>query len=78
MEDAVSKFGFKSAVLIVKAIYAGHEPTEVKNIILSYLSITQIMVDSHCEILRADNSGANLGRHPGENYSAGIFDAEKQ
>ena len=34
LEDAVSTFGFKSSVLIVASRYAGHAPTEVKNIIL--------------------------------------------
>ena len=44
LEDDVSTFGFKSAVLIVTARDTGHARTGVKNIILSYLSITQIMV----------------------------------
>ena len=35
LEDAVSIFGFKSAVLIVTSRDADHAPTEVKNIILS-------------------------------------------
>ena len=74
MEDAVSTFGFKSAVLIVISRDAGHATTEVKNIILSYPSSTQIMVDSHCEILCADNSGADLGRHTTANYTAGLYD----
>ena len=77
-EDAVSTFGFKSAVLIVTDIDTINSPTEVKNIILSYPSITQIMVESHCEILWADNSGENLGRQPTANYVAAIYDAEKQ
>ena len=59
-------------------IDAGHEPTEVKNIILSNPSITQIMVDSYCEILWAENSGAYLGRHPTENYAAVLDDAANQ
>ena len=45
----MSTFVFKSAVLIITYRDAGHAPTEVMNIILSYTSITQIMVDSHCE-----------------------------
>ena len=57
---------------------AGHPSTEAKNTILSYPSITQIMVDSHCEILWAENSGAYLGRHPTQNYAAGIYGAEKK
>ena len=36
------------------------------------------MVDSHFEILWADNYGAGLGRHPTENYSPGLDDAQKQ
>ena len=74
LEDAVSTFGFKSAVLIVTSIYVGHAPTEVNNTILSYPSIPQIVVDSHYEILWADNSGANLRRHPTENYASGLDD----
>ena len=57
---------------------AGHAPTEVKNTIRSYPSITKIMVDSHCEILWDENYGADLGRHPTENYAAGLDDAAKQ
>ena len=36
------------------------------------------MVDSKCEILWADNSGAYLGRHPKENYSEGLDGTDKQ
>ena len=36
------------------------------------------MVDSHCEILWADNSGADLGSHPIANYAAGLYYASKQ
>ena len=57
---------------------AGHAPTEVKNIILSYPYITKIMVDSHCEILWAENYGSDLGCHPTTNYSAGLYDVAKQ
>ena len=78
MEDAVFKFGFKSEVLIVVSIDSGHAPTEVKNIVLSHPSITKSMVDSHCEILWDDNSGAYLGHHTTENYESGLDDAEKQ
>ena len=74
MEDAV----FKSAILIVTAIDIGHAPTEVKNIILSHPSITQMMVDSHYYILWADNSGADLGRHSTENCSEVLDDTYKQ
>ena len=51
LEDDVSKFGFKAAVLIVIDIDGVHVPTEVKNIILSYPSITKAMVESHCRII---------------------------
>ena len=78
LEYAISTFGFKSAVFIVTAIDAVHAPTEVKNIILYYPSITKIMVDSHCEILWADNSGAYLGCHPTANYAAVLNDVERQ
>ena len=36
------------------------------------------MVESHYEALWADNSEEKLGRHPIENYSEGLYDAEKQ
>ena len=36
------------------------------------------MVESHCEILWYDNSGAYLGRQTTENYAAGLDDAAKQ
>ena len=78
MEDDVSTFGFKSAVLVVTARYVGRAPTEVNNTVLYYPSITQIMLDSQFEILWADNSGANLGSHPISNYAEGIDDAQKQ
>ena len=51
LEYDVSTFGFKSAVFIVTSIYGDNSPTEVKDIIMYYPSITQVMVDSHCEIL---------------------------
>ena len=35
LEDAISIFWFKAAILIVTDIYALHLPTEVKDIILS-------------------------------------------
>ena len=69
LEDDVSAFGFKAAVLIVTTRYGGHTPTEIKDIILPYPSITQVMVDSHCEILLAENAGSNMGRHPTAKYS---------
>ena len=78
MEDAIYTLGFNSEVLIVSSRDAGHAPTEVNNIILSYPSTTKIMVDSHCEILWADNSVVNLGRHPTANYAAGLDAAKKQ
>ena len=78
MDDSVSTFGFKSAVFIVTAIYAGHSPPEVKNITLYYPYITQIMVDPHCEIIWDDSSGADLGHHPTEKYAAGLDDADNQ
>ena len=78
MEDAVSTLGFKSEFLVVTSRYTGHAPTEVKNIILSYPSIKQIMMDLHYEIPWAENSGANLGRQPTENYASGLDDAQKQ
>ena len=78
MEYDVSTFGFKSTVFIVTYIYGDHSPTEVKDIIMYYPSITQVMVDSHCEILWGDNSGSDLGCHPIANYAAGLDDTEEQ
>ena len=78
LEDAISTFLLKSEVLILTEIDAHNVPTETKDIILSYPPTTQVMVDSHCEILWADNYGANLGRHPIENHAVGLDDAEKQ
>ena len=40
LEDVVSTFVLKSAVLIMKSSDGGHAITEVKGIILSYLSTT--------------------------------------
>ena len=60
------------------ARYAGHAPIEFNKTILSYPSITQIMVDSHCEILWSDNSGADLGSHLTANYAAVLENAAKQ
>ena len=74
MDDSVSTFGFKSAVFIVTSRDAKNVPNEFKDIILSYPSITQVMVDSYCEILWADNPGEYLGNHRTENYAAGLVD----
>ena len=48
LEDTVSTFGLKSEVLILTDRYVLNALTEVKDIIMSYLSITPSMVDSHC------------------------------
>ena len=44
LEDAVSTFVFKSAVFVVTSRYGGHVPTEVKDVIMLYPSITKVMV----------------------------------
>ena len=77
MEDYISKFGFKAAVFIVTSRDGGHALTEVKEIILSYTSITQVMVDSYCEILRSENSGAGLGSYHTDNYGSGLDEPDK-
>ena len=64
MEDAVFIFGFKASVFIVITRDALHVPSKVKDIILHYPSITQVMVEPHCEILWSDNSGEGLGASP--------------
>ena len=76
MEDAVLTFVFKAAVMFVTSIYINQASTEFKNFILFYPSITQAMVESHCEILWANNSGVGLGRHPTEDYGAATDNAE--
>ena len=53
--------------------YGHHTPTEV-----SYPFTTQDMVDSHCEILWAKNSGTFWGRHPTANYVTGLDDPANQ
>ena len=45
LDDSVSTFGFKISVLIVTVKYTIHATTEVKDIVLYYQSITQVMVD---------------------------------
>ena len=77
LEDDVSTFGFKASVLIVTDRDGNHAPTEVKEIIMSYPYINQVMVDSHFEILWAENSGAGLGRQPTAIYGAGLDNPEK-
>ena len=78
MEDDVSIFGFKASVLVVTARDGHHSPTEAKGIILFYPSITQKMVESHFEILWADNSGAILERYDTGNYGAELNNPAKQ
>ena len=51
LENDVSTFIFKWFVLIVTARDASHANNEVKNIIISYPSITEIMLDSRCKIM---------------------------
>ena len=48
--------------------------TEVKDIIIYYPSITQVIVESHCEIMWAENFGASLGHYPTANYGSGLYD----
>ena len=64
LEDTVLTFVFKALVLVVKIRDGFHIPTEFTNVISFYPSITQAMVDSHCENMWANNSGEGLGRHP--------------
>ena len=54
LEDYVSTFGFKAPVKIVTAIYAAYIPTEFKNFITYYPSITPYIVELHGEILWED------------------------
>ena len=62
---------------MVTDIYGLNEPTEVKDTILYYPSITKVMVDSNCESLWIDNSGVGLGINPTENYEEGLDDSQK-
>ena len=72
MEHAVSIFGLKGTAIILTDRDGIHVPTSVNKIIQSYPYTTQAMVDSHCEILWDDNSGASLGFQTTENYRAGL------
>ena len=74
----MSTFGFKEPFLIVTLIDTLHVHNEANDTILSYLSITQVMVDSHCEIMWSNNSGAVLGRHPKANYGDLIYNPIKK
>ena len=47
LEDYISKYRFKAAVMIVTARHGVHIITEVKKIIMSYQYITQAKVDSN-------------------------------
>ena len=78
MEDTEFKFGFKEAVLIVAARDINQVPAEFNNVILLYPSITQAMVDSHCEIMRYNESVAGSGHHPTADYGAAEDDTAKQ
>ena len=78
LEDDVYTFGYKAAVMIVTTRDGFHIPTEVSNTILSYPATTHAMVDSHGDIMWANNSVAGLGRHPTENYGSGLDDREKK
>ena len=62
----------------MKDIDAVHAPTEVKDIILPYPSIIQLLVDSHCEILWNDSSGAGLGHHPTSDYGSASNNASNK
>ena len=55
-----------------------HASIEVKEIIMFYQSITQVMVEPHRKILWADNSGAGLGRHTTANDETWIDNPQKQ
>ena len=78
MGDAVSITGFKSAVRIVTFRDLNHPPTELKNAISFYPSITKTMVKSICEILWVNNSGTDLGSHPISYYGSASDDDEKK
>ena len=78
MEDSVSTFGSKAEVLILISRDVFHVPTEFNKIITSCLSISQSMVESHCEILWDNNLGAGLGRHPTADYGSAPYYPVKQ
>ena len=77
LEDFVAKFGFNAEVKVVTEKYSGNIPTEFKNIIHTYTSITRYMIYCHCRNLWANNSGAGLGRLPTAYYGSAPDDAEK-
>ena len=68
----------KQKFIIVTYRYGVHVPTEYKYVIISYTSITQFMVDSQCEIMWANNSGAGLGGHPISYYESAPYSPENQ
>ena len=61
-ENAVATFGFNVSVQVFTAIYPGNVPTEFKNIIDSYNSITRSMIYYHCENMWTKNSRSGMGR----------------
>ena len=70
MGDAVSKFVLKTAFQIDTERDGSHLPTEFNNVISSYPSITQTMMDSQFKLVLEDNSVVGLGRHPTADYGA--------
>ena len=78
LEDDVFTFGYNSALQVVIERDPVNVPTESKNIIHSYNSITQAIIESHCEKLWAKNTGAGLGHLTTANYGAEPDYAAKQ
>ena len=64
--------------MIVTSRDLNQSPTEFENIILFYPSIKQDMVNSHCEIMWDNNSGAGLGSHPKSDYGSAAGLPDKQ
>ena len=73
----VTKFVFNSSIQVVTARYQVNLPTEFKNIIHSYNSRTQSMIDSHCENFWDNNSRAGIECLPTADYGAAPDYAEK-
>ena len=77
LEDDVFTFGYNSALQVVIERDPVNVPTESKNIIHSYNSRTQSMIDSHCENFWDNNSRAGIECLPTADYGAAPDYAEK-
>ena len=78
LEDAVSTFRPTTIAQVVTARDLNHTPSRFNKFIPYYSSITQAIVESHCQILWIDNSGSNLVLQPTEGYGVQVHIYEGQ